>query len=279
MKAPADKEAVILNNIDLFARLVTRRAWGWKDIDPWQMEVLKCQDRYIILNCSRQSGKSSILMVKAFHKALTEPGALNLIIAEQRQSNEDLRKCRELFNAYKSYLKEKYQGTIDLSLVSDNKTSMEFGHDSRIVALPANEKVRGFSAPTTVIIDEAAFLDDEVFVSVDPMMEVSQGQLILASTPKGTSGFFRREWDNPRYVRFEVPWQQCPRIGDESIRNKRLLYGEAYVKQEYECKFLDDIASLFSEQALLESFDSSQDVFAEEMRKIDGQLRGGAALI
>ena len=272
---PKEREEKILSDPELFASRVTLSAWGWKNIDPWQRLVLTFDKRFLILDCSRQSGKSSILAVLAFWTALTHENGLILIVAEQRQSNEDLRKVRELVRGYDKYLRKKYGGALTCGLLTENVGSLEFANHSRIVALPANEKVRGFSAPTLVVIDEAAWVDDEVFIAVDPMMEVSQGKLIIASTPNGTSGFYYREWSNPRYTRIRVPWQECPRISRESIESKRSIYGEAYVKQEYECEFLDDISSLFSEQALRESIDEGQDVLSDQMAMIDREIENG----
>ena len=263
-----------------FARLATKHAWNWEAIDPWQRRVLEeLKQRYLILNCSRQSGKSSILMVKACWVALNRPGSLILVVAEQRQSNEDIRKCRDLFLSLNRYLRAKYEGKHELGLVTDNKTSLELGNNSRIIALPGNEKVRGYSAPQLVILDEAAYVEDEVFVAVDPMMEVSQGQLIVASTPNGTGGFFARELGNPRYLKIEAPWWDCPRIRKESIEQKRLVYGDAYVDQEYCCKCLDDISALFTDLALRASLDDSEDVFEEPMRNIQKVLQGDVQLI
>ncbi|HKT21229.1 MAG TPA: terminase family protein [Nitrososphaerales archaeon] len=277
---PIEREQMVLADPEMFASRVTLEAWHWKNIDPWQREVLTFGGRYGILDTSRQSGKSSILAVKAFYTALTTENALVLLIAEQRQSNEDLRKVRELVRGYDRYLRRKYGGALTCNLLTENLTSLEFANHSRIIALPANEKVRGFSAPNLVVIDEAGWVDDEVFVAIDPMMEVSQGQLIIASTPNGTSGFYYREWSNPRYtLRLKVPWHACPRISKESIASKREIYGEAYVKQEYECEFLDDISALFTEQSLRESIDEDQDVLSDQMAKIQGQLQGEAELI
>jgi len=254
-------------------------AWKWTNLDPWQRDLMLARDRFLILNCSRQSGKSSTLMIKAVWTALTQANSLILIVAEQRQSNEDLRKCRELRRAYDKYLRIATEGRVTLPLVNESVTTIEFGNGSRIVALPGNEKVRGFSAPALVIIDEAAYLDDTVFIGIDPMLEVSQGQLVLASTPNGTNGFFYTEWNNPRYRRFQIPWHQCPRIAPESIQQKKMLYGEAYVKQEYGTEFLDEIAALFTERSLRESIENEEEVFDDEMRNITKMLEGGVELV
>lgn len=272
MKSPSEREAVIAGDIELFSARLTLRAWNWKNIDPWQRKLLQASERYIHCNCSRQSGKSSTLAVKAFHKMLSKNGALVLIIAEQRQSNEDIRKVKELAETYDRIVREKYDNQITLDMMSDNITSVEFGNKSRCISLPANEKIRGYSAPDIVWIDEAHYVDDKVFQSVEPMIEVSpEGQLIMSSTPnaeKGREGFFFFESNNPRYVHFKIPWNDCPRISEESIREKRLIYGEAYVQTEYECEFQEGGSALFTEQALKDSFDETEDVFSNTMKMV-----------
>jgi hypothetical protein len=46
--------------------------------DPWQKEVLLCPERYVLLNCSRQAGKSRVTSIAALHAALFTPQALVL---------------------------------------------------------------------------------------------------------------------------------------------------------------------------------------------------------
>ena len=207
---------------------------------------------------------------------LTQENALVLIIAEQRQSSEDIRKVRDLAKTYDKIVREKYDNQMTLSLLSDNVTSIELPNGSRCIALPANDKVRGYSAPNIVWIDEAHYVDDAVFASVEPMLEVSpEGQLIMSSTPnreKGLEGFFYFESKNPRYTRFQVPWMECPRISQESINEKRMIYGEAYVQTEYECQFTEGASSLFTEQSLKDSFDESEDVFSNTMKMVQDMI-------
>ena len=55
--------------------------------DPWQEEFLRSEDRRIILNCSRQSGKSTTTAAKTIGHACTRPGAgVVLLSPSQRQS-------------------------------------------------------------------------------------------------------------------------------------------------------------------------------------------------
>ncbi len=54
--------------------------------DPWQADMLR-SNRPTLVNCSRQSGKTTTVAVKATHQAVYDPGSLVLCIAPtQRQS-------------------------------------------------------------------------------------------------------------------------------------------------------------------------------------------------
>ena len=46
--------------------------------DPWQKHVLRYSEKRLIMNCSRQSGKSTTAAVKALRKAIYTPGSLTL---------------------------------------------------------------------------------------------------------------------------------------------------------------------------------------------------------
>ena len=51
------------------------------DPDPWQRDLLRSSSDRVILNCSRQSGKSTMTAVITLHRALYHPGSLILCLA------------------------------------------------------------------------------------------------------------------------------------------------------------------------------------------------------
>jgi predicted phage terminase large subunit-like protein len=128
----------------------------------------------------------------------------------------------------------------NVKLDSDTKLSVRFANSSRVLALPGSEKtIRGISAVTLLILDEAAGIPDELYGAVRPMLAVSKGRLILMSTPRGEQGFFWDTWSKSAgWQKVEVPWNQCPRIDPAFIEEERLERGNAWVAQEYECKFI-----------------------------------------
>ena len=49
--------------------------------DTWQRDLLDSSSRRVLLNCSRQSGKSTMSAVVALHRAIYHPGSLILCLA------------------------------------------------------------------------------------------------------------------------------------------------------------------------------------------------------
>src|SRR5260221_6469607 len=66
--------------------------------DPWQARLLRSTAPRILLNCSRQSGKSTTCAGLAVHQALYDPGALVLMLSPtQRQSGELFRRALAIY--------------------------------------------------------------------------------------------------------------------------------------------------------------------------------------
>jgi len=160
----------------LFARLL-----GFNP-DPWQEKVLSSSSKRLMLNCSRQSGKSTTASILALHRAIFYPDNLVLLVSPSlRQSSELFRKVGEQLK--KLQCKPK--------LLEDNKLSCALDNKSRIVSLPSSEgTIRGYSGASLIIEDEASRVDDELYRAIRPMLAVSNGRLILMSTPFGKRGHF-----------------------------------------------------------------------------------------
>ena len=198
--------------------------------DAWQRDFLLSSDRQILLNCSRQSGKSTIVAALALHTALFRAPALVLILSPGlRQSGELFRKVKDAYNALKR----------PAGALTENMSTLELSNGSRIVCLPGKEgTVCSFSSVRLLIIDEASKVADDLYRSVRPMLAVSHGRLIILSTPFGQRGFFYEEWAGSKtFKRVKVTWEECPRITKDFIAEERASLGDPWVRQEYECSF------------------------------------------
>src|SRR5665647_1835575 len=54
----------------------------YTSLDSWQRDFLRdTEHKRVILNCARQTGKSSMVAIRAIYEALTTPGSLILVIS------------------------------------------------------------------------------------------------------------------------------------------------------------------------------------------------------
>jgi hypothetical protein len=198
--------------------------------DPWQHALLRSTSDRVLLNCCRQSGKSTMTGILALHRALYYPGSLILCLAPA------LRQSQELFGKVLTFYRDLDR---PIPAHAERKLSLELENGSRIVTLPGTDKtIRGFSGAALLIVDEAARVDDELYFAVRPMLAVSGGALMMLSTPAGRRGVFFEEWTGGHgWERYEVKAFECPRIREEFLEEERQALPSWVYRQEYECSF------------------------------------------
>ena len=216
--------------------------------DPWQAEVLRSEAPRILLNCSRQSGKSTITALLAVHTAHETPSSLVLLLSPAlRQSSELFKKALDIHRSLGGRVATKAESALRL----------ELANGSRIVSRPGKEHtVRGYSGVDLIAIDEAARVPNDLYLSVRPMLAVSGGRLIALSTPFGTQGWWYQAWrsDEP-WERYEVPATLCPRISSEFLEEERRAMGDWWFEQEYLCRFLDAETQPFRQEDIDRAFE------------------------
>jgi len=232
-------------------------AWAAKRLnfapDPWQAEVLRSTSKRLLLNCSRQSGKSTITSALALHTAIYKPGSLTLCLSPT------LRQSSELFHNVSRF----YNTDPAVPPKSESVLKLELENGSRIVSLPGKEQnVRGFANTALIIIDEASRVPDDLYYSIRPMLAVSSGRLIALSTPFGTRGWWYEAWVGPEpWERWEIPASKCPRISPEFLAEEKRVLGSYWFQQEYECSFLDSQTQVFKREDVEAMFNEPVEVW------------------
>jgi hypothetical protein len=224
-----------------------REAMGC-DPDPWQRQVLESDDPRVILCCARQSGKSSVVAIRALHVGLSQPRSLILLLSRSLRQSAEL--ARKVFDAYQSSGRP-------VPPEAETKQTLELSNESRILALPGGDEaaIRGFSGVRLLVIDEAARVPDALWIAVRPMVAVSGGSNILLSTPFGKRGFFHRVWsESPRWLKIQVTAQQCPRLTPDFLAEELIELGERWYLQEYFCQFVEAVGQLFTDEAIDAAF-------------------------
>jgi hypothetical protein len=218
-------------------------AWVGRNLgfepDRQQAGVLTTGTKRGILNCTRQWGKSTIAAAKAVHQAWEVAESLTVVVSPSaRQSGELVRKAEGFLR--RMGVKPKGDGTNEISIALPN--------GSRIIGLPGTElTIRGFSAVSLLLVDEAARVHDDLYIAIRPMLAVSDGAMWLMSTPFGQRGFFHDAWTRGagEWERFRVPATECGRISARFLEEERVTMGDRYFRQEYLCEFVQTESGVF----------------------------------
>ncbi|HEY1954369.1 MAG TPA: terminase family protein [Polyangiaceae bacterium] len=206
---------------------------------------MRSSSQRLLLNCSRQSGKSTIASVLALHRALYfAPSLILLLSPSLRQSSELFRKVLDRLAA----IPEAPDRT------EDNRLSLAFANGSRIVSLPSSEgTVRGFSGVALIVEDEAGWVPDDLHAAVRPMVAVSGGKMVLMSTPNGRRGHFFLEWSAPEstWEKIRIAATDVPRIPAHFLAEERRSLGDWRYRQEYCGEFVESDSQLFRHEDVM----------------------------
>jgi hypothetical protein len=218
-------------------------------LDPWQRELLTSAAPQILLNCSRQSGKSTMAALLGLHEIVSAPNRLILIVSPGERQSKLLMKA--LLRFYRDLGRP-------VPAAAENILSLELTNGSAVYALPgAEDTIRGFSSVSLLLVDEASRVPDDLMAAVRPMRAVSVDSRLLAlSTPFGKRGWWYFAWSEggADWERYEVPATACPRISPEFLAQERRALPDAFYRSEYECAFVEQDDAFFSEAQIAAAF-------------------------
>ena len=223
------------------------------DPEPFQRKLLRSKAERILLLTHRQAGKSTAAL--GIGTALREPGSLILIVSRSQNQADEL--FRKLSHFYK-VLGE------PVPTVEDSAHTLALESGSRIVSLPHSPTtIVGYSDPKLIIIDEAARVADETYLSVSPMLLRSRGKLVAMSTPYGKRGWFCAAWhgEASSWERTIYRASENPRLDAAYLAAERVRLGERWYLQDFECQFLDTDDQLIGGDVIEGAFSSPEPAF------------------
>lgn len=214
-------------------------------LDNWQREVLSHQGN-VCIRAGRQVGKTEVISLKAAQFARDKPKTVTLVIAaSQKQSGW-------LFDRIKGQIDDMVaKGEINYARES-TRTRIWLNNGSEIHSLPAGRTgqfIRGLTLDL-LIADEAAYIPEEVWRAVTPMIAVSRklrglGWVILLSTPFGKGGYFYESYVDPDFKSFHVSSEKCKRIPKDFLLKEKKRMTKAEYAQEYLGDFIDEWNQFF----------------------------------
>jgi hypothetical protein len=210
-------------------------------LDKWQQELLEYEGN-ICAACGRQVGKSTVVAIKAAEYAVhNEKKSILVISAVERQAEllfEKILAC--LYDNYKSYIKK--------GLMKPTKHRAALTNGSVIYCLPCGLSgvgIRGYTIDL-LIVDEAAFVPDDVFAAITPALLTTKANIILLGTPHGRQGYFYRSFQDTNFKAFHIASWDCPRANKEFLEFEKGRMTKMQYLQEYGGQFIESLFQFFS---------------------------------
>ena len=214
-------------------------------LDPWQQEVLR-YDGNIALRSGRQVGKSTVISIKASEFALASPDKLVMIVAATE------RQAQLLFDKALGYLADNYRSRLKKGKHRPTRHIINLTNNSRIMCVPTGLSgygIRGFSVDL-LIADEAAFIHQDVWQAVTPMLATTKGKLVLLSTPFGRSGYFYERFSDPTFKTWHIRSDECPRMDLNFLEQEKKRLTKLQYSQEYFGEFVDELRQFFPDEII-----------------------------
>lgn len=214
----------------------------------YQKRFLRADRRNRCFVAGRQVGKTTTLCWYAIWRFATSRDRDILFFAPSQ------RQAKNLFDTrLKSVMSEWLENPEAYGITYEAKQEIHGANGCRMVAMTAagsGDTVRGFTADT-VIVDEAAFIEDEFFTSVlKPMLMTTQGDFILAGTPWGQSGYFYNKYHNERWASIQVSTPENPDIPHSEIEEMREDLSVHEFKREVLGEFIAKENAAFPPEAI-----------------------------
>ena len=219
--------------------------------DAWQRRALASTAATMALRVCRQAGKSSVLAALAI--GAMERGKTVLVLAPAE------RQAKELARKVVSFLPKTL-----LVVERSTLTELELSNGGRLICVPASgATIRGYTIDL-LLIDEAAFCDEDAVTAVLPMV-VDDGRVVFASTTGARSGYFANIFLTPNASgdvdKITVRGTEIPRLAKKVERMRATLAPHKF-RAEIEVEFLAEGEGYFDMGAIARAVSAEAPLWA-----------------
>lgn len=240
---------------------------------PYQRRDVECDARFR-WNCwARQTGKSFTKSLRRILRGLARRRTQIFLSAGERQSRELMEKARQHCQALK--IAQDYYDNRFFRNMSTRQLEIVLPGGVRIIGLPANpQTARGFTGD--VFLDEFAMHteDREIWAAMFPTLLRGDGELDVASTPKGCANLFHQLRGNELFshdtVTLEDAIGQGLDVDAKQIRSA--MQDDLLFRQEFQCAFLDE-ATAFLPYEQIAACEDPLLVVKSSVAELEGETR------
>jgi len=214
---------------------------------PYQRRDVESAARLRWSCWARQTGKSFTKSLRRILRGLRRRRNQIFLSAGERQSRELMAKARQHCQALK--IATDYYDRRGFRGLSVRQLEIVLPGGVRIIGLPANpQTARGFTGD--VLLDEFAMHaeDRDIWAAMFPTLLRGDGELDVASTPKGCSNVFAQLRENPHFEHslLTLPDAIAQGLTVKADEVRQALGDDELYRQEFLCEFLDEATAFLT---------------------------------
>ena len=195
-----------------------------------------------VIKSVRQSGKSFLAQMLLIAFALTKRCTSAIY-------EPTLAQARVQFKAIENYFK----GSDIIVKANASLLEIEFANGSIIYFKSTDQSSRGFTCSGILILDECAYLSQEVIFEILPLINANNAPLLIISTPFISDGYYYRMFTmgltNPTDKLKSFDWSKEPEIDRFLTPERKEFYRQTMSRSKYITEvvgeFLSDDSRLF----------------------------------
>ena len=222
-------------------------------LEPWQMDVYKAitepkaeEFPVYVVKARRQVGKSILAEVLLITFSLQAKGrrtsrAQKTSVIVEPTLNQSRRVYKQILTML--------EGSNIIRSANGTLLSIEFINGSEILFKSAEQKeaLRGLTISGLLVIDEAAFIEDEIFEILSPTVDVYNAPTLVISTPLFQDGKFWEMYTSPMYQTFDwSTYDTSKYLSQEKLDQYRKEMSPTKFKSEYLGEFVTEGSYVFT---------------------------------
>ena len=194
-------------------------------------------DIYVVKS-KRQCGKSFLASLILIYFSLNKRDTTSLIV------EPTLNQSRRVFKEITKML----EGSNIIKNANQSLLSIDFINGSEIIFKSAEQydAIRGYSVSGILIVDEGAFIVDDVYEILFPVRDAHNAPMLVISTPLFCDGYFYRLFTSTNSKSYDwCDYDTSYFLSDEKLEQYRNTLSELKFRSEYLGQFITDGGYVF----------------------------------
>ena len=191
-----------------------------------------------VVKSKRQCGKSFVASLILIYFSLNKKDTISMIV------EPTLNQSRRIFKDIVKML----DGSGIIKNANQSLLSIDFINGSEIIFKSAEQydAIRGYSVSGILIVDEGAFIVDDVYEILFPVRDAYNAPMLVISTPLFCDGYFYRLFTSTNSKSYDwCDYDTSYFLSDEKLEQYRNTLSELKFRSEYLGQFITDGGYVF----------------------------------